>query len=135
MADKLITVKSFTTEIEAQIVRGRLQSEGIESFIIKDDCGGMYPHLHLTQGVLLKISEADLERALALIEPVDTPNKPPDQPSSVEETAAMMSVNAWILGIIAVGLMLAGIEDIKWLYTGLAIMVISLALKLFSRPQ
>jgi hypothetical protein len=41
MTNKLITVASFSSDFEADIARGKLQSSGFASFIFKDDCGGM----------------------------------------------------------------------------------------------
>ena len=59
----LKTIATFTTDIEAELMRGRLASAGIESFVFKDDCGGMRPHMQLTDGVQLKIAEVDFETA------------------------------------------------------------------------
>ena len=60
MTNKLITIASFSSDFEAEIAKGKLQSSGIESFIFKDDCGGMRPHMLLTAGVQLKVIERDL---------------------------------------------------------------------------
>lgn len=135
MPDQFVTIQSFTTEIEAEIVRGRLQSEGIDSFIVKDDCGGMYPQLRLTQGVLLKVHAADRDRAAKAIAPFDFF---PDQPAAgeedaAEETAAILSINAWIVGIIGLGAMVAGFISSKWFYAGMALFATGLALKFLSR--
>lgn len=59
----LKTLTTFSSEIEAEILKSKLESAGIESFIFKDDCGGMRPHLQLTDGVRLKVSDVDLETA------------------------------------------------------------------------
>ena len=37
MANKMITVASFSSDFEAEIAKGKLQSSGIDSFIFKDD--------------------------------------------------------------------------------------------------
>ena len=63
MASKIITVASFNSDFEAEIAKGKLQSSGIDSFIFKDDCGGMRPHMLLTAGVQLKVSEQDWSEA------------------------------------------------------------------------
>jgi len=63
MTNKLITVASFSSDFEAEIAKGKLQSLGIESFIFKDDCGGMRPHMLLTAGVQLKVSDRDFSEA------------------------------------------------------------------------
>jgi hypothetical protein len=59
----LKTIATFSTEIEAELFRGKLESSGIASFIFKDDCGGMRPHMQLTDGVRLKVADADFEIA------------------------------------------------------------------------
>jgi len=63
MTGKLITVAIFISDFEAEIAKGKLRSSGIDSFIFKDDCGGMRPHMLLTAGVQLKVSERDVSEA------------------------------------------------------------------------
>jgi hypothetical protein len=38
--DNTVCVATFTSEIDASLARGVLEASGIESFILKDDCGG-----------------------------------------------------------------------------------------------
>jgi len=59
----LKTIATFSTEIDAELLKGKLDSSGIESFIFKDDCGGMRPHMQLTDGVHLKVADVDFETA------------------------------------------------------------------------
>ena len=59
----LKTIATFGSNIEAELIRGKFETYGIESFISKDDCGGMRPHMQLTDGVQLKVSDADFEKA------------------------------------------------------------------------
>ncbi len=134
MEDRFVTFQSFTTEIEAEIVRGRLLSEGIEALIVKDDCGGMYPQLRLTQGVILKVLASELERAARIIGPPSSSQQPAAPASGTEGISGVLAVNAWIVGLIGLGLMFAGLEDIKWFYIGLMVMVLGLTLKFLSRP-
>ena len=68
MTNKLITVASFSSDFEAEISRGKLQSSGIDSFIFKDDCGGMRPHMLLTAGVQLKVNERDFSEAKNILQ-------------------------------------------------------------------
>ena len=63
MTNKLITIASFSSDFEAEIAKGKLQSSGIRSYIFKDDCGGMRPHMTLTAGVQLKVSDRDCSEA------------------------------------------------------------------------
>ncbi len=133
MPDQFVTIQSFTTEIEAEIVKGKLQSEGIASYIIKDDCGGMYPQLRLTQGVLLRVQASDRDLALAVIEPVGfSPARTAAVSFDGKETASILSLNAWIVGIIGLGCTFAGFVAGRLIYIGLALITAALALKFLS---
>ena len=50
MKDNFITIKSLSSETEAEILNGKLNAHGIEAFIQKDDCGGTDPMMHFTFG-------------------------------------------------------------------------------------
>jgi hypothetical protein len=63
----LKTIAIFSTDIEAELIKGKLESSGIDSFIFKDDCGGMRPHMQLTDGVQLKVNDADFETAKVIL--------------------------------------------------------------------
>jgi hypothetical protein len=65
--DRIMILKEYATEFDASIDQEHLESHGIESFISKDDAGGMRPHLQLTMGVRLLINENDLERATEIL--------------------------------------------------------------------
>lgn len=80
MTNKLITVASFSSDFEAEIARGKLQSYGIDSFIFKDDCGGMRPHMTLTAGVQLKVTDQNRLEAKNIL------NIKGDDPVQEEET-------------------------------------------------
>ncbi len=67
MKDNFVTIKSVSSEIEAEILNGKLNACGIESFIQKDDCGGTDPMMHLTFGIHIKVKKSDSGEALALI--------------------------------------------------------------------
>ena len=72
MPDDIAVVKVFSNEMDASIAQQVLQDSGIESFIFKDDAGGMEPQLQLTNGVRLLVGRADAERAFQIIETFDT---------------------------------------------------------------
>ena len=60
---KQVVVQSFENELDAEIAKGHLEAEGIETNIIKDDAGGMIPSLQQTGGVRLLVDEALLTKA------------------------------------------------------------------------
>jgi len=65
----LVVVKTFNNEIEANIVKGRLEAEGIQSLI---EGGNVIPYLSFftpgRKGVQLKVFIKDKEKALKLID-------------------------------------------------------------------
>jgi hypothetical protein len=62
-ASRLVTIRSFTQVVEADIARQHLESAGIRSFIRKDDQGGMQPYMHGIQGVFLEVNESEAPKA------------------------------------------------------------------------
>ncbi len=60
---RLISVRTFSNELDAEVARQHLKSHGIEATVSKDDCGGMRPWLQERQGVVLRVFETDLEKA------------------------------------------------------------------------
>ena len=67
MSDDGVTVGTYPSELEAEIDRSRLRSAGVEAVLIKDDCGGMRPHLAYTIGVKLRIAAADESKARGIL--------------------------------------------------------------------
>ena len=65
--DSPTTVKTFSTEIDAQVAKAFLSAHGIESMIVKDDLGGLQPNFQLTGGVNLVVNEHDKKKAAELL--------------------------------------------------------------------
>jgi Putative prokaryotic signal transducing protein len=63
MANETVVLKVFATEMDAVMARDVLHDAGVKAFVLKDDAGGMEPHLQRTNGVRLMVSGADAERA------------------------------------------------------------------------
>jgi len=63
VSKEFITIRSFPNEIDASIMRDKLEEVGIYAFIAKDDGGSMHPHLQITRGVELKVAKEDFEHA------------------------------------------------------------------------
>ena len=66
-SEELVTLRTFSNVLEAEIVAGHLNSQNIETMVKKDDSGGMRPHLQITQGVDLIVRKKDLERAKKIL--------------------------------------------------------------------
>ena len=62
-----VTLETFSNRMEAEVIRGLLQSCGIASRVIADDVGGVRPHLATTLGVQLLVCGAEFDKAKAII--------------------------------------------------------------------
>jgi hypothetical protein len=58
--------------IEAQLIVGMLESNGVVATTSADDAGGLEPQWQLTQGVRVLVAPEDESAALALIADADT---------------------------------------------------------------
>lgn len=57
---ELVTVAVYPTRSDAEIVRARLASDGIEAIVIADDEGGLNPGFYSRYGVRVVVASADL---------------------------------------------------------------------------
>lgn len=65
----LISIRTFTQRFEAELAQGLLSEQGIESFILADDCGGQRPDLAVRMAaVQLLIREEDAVKAKEALE-------------------------------------------------------------------
>ncbi|GAA0194794.1 hypothetical protein GCM10009122_58580 [Fulvivirga kasyanovii] len=70
---RLITLKTFDNSIEANLLRSKLESEGVLCFLFDENMVSLNPLYNLTLGgIKLKIREADAQKALQIIEEVET---------------------------------------------------------------
>jgi hypothetical protein len=56
-----------SSTVEAQIIVGLLEANGINAVVSADDAGGMEPQWQLTDGVRVLVQPEDLDRARELI--------------------------------------------------------------------
>ena len=74
--DDTIVLKTFSSRIEAEIVAGLLDSEGIDAILEADD-GFWHDHsLHLTQGVRLVVFRDEEARAREILRDMEAPTEP-----------------------------------------------------------
>jgi len=59
----LITVAVYPTRSDAEIVKARLASDGIEAIVIADDEGGLNPGFYSRYGVRVVVASGDLTDA------------------------------------------------------------------------
>ncbi len=58
---------TFPTQFEAELVKNKLEREGIEAAIESHDASGMFPSVDFADGVKVYVEPADYAEALALI--------------------------------------------------------------------
>ncbi len=71
----LVTAATVTSRAEAELVRARLESAGIDASVHSDDAGGQYPNLSQS-GVRILVREEDLEEAEAVL--AEPPERAPE---------------------------------------------------------
>lgn len=65
----MVAVRTFLNRIEAELARGFLAGENIDSIIQADDCGGERPSMWLS-GVRLLVPEEDAAKADEILQAV-----------------------------------------------------------------
>jgi hypothetical protein len=65
--DDAVILQTFYNRIEAEMVQGILEAEGIETVIMADDAGGTYPMLQFLRGVKLMVAAEDKHRAQEIL--------------------------------------------------------------------
>ena len=63
----LVCIKTYNNRLEAELEKGRLDSQGIQAMISADDAGGMRPDLSWSTGVRLLVKQEDAHRALEIL--------------------------------------------------------------------
>ena len=67
----LIPIKTFFDRQEAEIAKGLLKENGIESIVSSDDVGGRYPSAAMGN-VKLTVREEDIEKAKEILEVLES---------------------------------------------------------------
>ncbi len=68
MSEEMVVVGKFSSQIQAEIARGKLETAGINALILKDDAGGMLPVLQPITGVRLVVAQGEAERAREILD-------------------------------------------------------------------
>ncbi len=72
MKHQQVVVAEFENEINAEIAKGHLESEGIEASIVRNNVGGMFPASQYTEGVQLVVDKTEEGRARRILKPKHT---------------------------------------------------------------
>ena len=68
MEDEIVVVRTYGSEVEAQIAQAALASNGIPSIVLPDNAGGMLPMLQVLFPVRLAVRRDDHEAAIAVLD-------------------------------------------------------------------
>ncbi len=105
--DESVVLRTYAGEALASIAASRLESEGIDTIIQKDDVGGAYPPLQMSGGVRLLVKPEDQPRAeniLTEIEVEDTGEV--EQPEPEEDRRTTKSNPILLIGVFLLGLII-----------------------------
>ncbi len=65
---ELVVLGTYNTLTEANLVKARLESEGIETVVQSDDLGSMTPTLNTVRGVQVLVRSEDRAEAMESLE-------------------------------------------------------------------
>ena len=65
---ELVSIGTYSTLTEANLVKARLSTDGIEALVQADDIGSMTPTMVTVRGVQVLVRESDRAEAMELLE-------------------------------------------------------------------
>jgi type III secretory pathway lipoprotein EscJ len=65
---ELVRLGTYSSLTEANLVKARLESEGIEALVQSDDLGSTTPTLGVLRGVIVLVRESDRAEAMDVLE-------------------------------------------------------------------
>ncbi len=82
MSSEMVTIKTYSNRLEAELAKSKLASFGIDAMVSADDAGGIYPTpFAYRAGVERIVREEDTQRAVDLLKELPT-NETRDQMAS-----------------------------------------------------
>jgi hypothetical protein len=92
MSDKIVTLAMFHDPLEAQLVRNRLEAEGIRVLVSGDNTGSLFGGMGGAFGTVhLQVSEEHYPRAMALLESFDEDEEQDEPAQETSSTAITQS--------------------------------------------
>lgn len=64
----MIRLGTYRSRTEAELVRGRLEVNGIDAIIQADEAAGLYPQFEAARGVQVLVRDSDLAEAMEILE-------------------------------------------------------------------
>ncbi len=68
MGEAMAVIREYANETEAHVARSVLEAYGIPAAVLRDSAGGMLPSMHIIFPVRLAVREADIARALDILD-------------------------------------------------------------------
>ena len=68
MNDDITVIRTYSTEVEAQLAQAALAADGIPSIVLPDNAGGMLPVLQVLFPVRLAVRSEDAEAAREILD-------------------------------------------------------------------
>ena len=84
--DALVTVKTYATEVAAEVAASCLEANGIQYMLTADDCGGMLSAMDNYSGVKLTVAAKDAESARQILSREGVPQS--DSPENESDNCA-----------------------------------------------
>lgn len=85
MAGDVVVVRTYRDELQAELGRASLESNGVPAIVLRDNAGGMLPVLQLLFEIRLAVRIEDAELARRLLAAADEGEYPlPDEDADAE---------------------------------------------------
>lgn len=64
----MVVIREYLNETEAHVARSVLEANEIPAVVLRDNAGGMLPSMHIIFPVRLAVREADVPRAIDILD-------------------------------------------------------------------
>jgi hypothetical protein len=71
MADRMVVIRSYANEFEAQLAKAELEAADIPVQLLSDGLSGVHPHLQFARGIRLAVPASEAEAATELLSEPD----------------------------------------------------------------
>lgn len=96
----LLEVNKYTNVYQAHIVKGFLESQGLDPVVMGDDLGGNRPHLSIITGVRVMVPSNQVATAKQLLKEADTKLKLAEPDFRKPTDYLMRAMSSSILGLL-----------------------------------
>lgn len=67
MAERMVIIQEFASEMDATLAQSVLEANNIPSIVIRDNAGGMLPVMHFVYPIQLAVNPGDAELAREIL--------------------------------------------------------------------